>query len=78
MSSRVIRTRADQKLLTKMGISVNTIKVKYTEDKPMVIYNSVLKALGYFKLFKCGEEFFNNMDAAMYRRACMETALEKY
>ena len=78
MSSHVIRTKADQKLFTKMGISVNTRKVKYTEDKPLVTDKSVIKAMGSFKIFECGEEFFKNMDAATYERVCMVSALEKY
>ena len=71
---RLLRTRADQKVFTKMDISLNTRKVKDTEDIPLVADNSVIKALGYFKLCKYGKEFFNNLAAATYGHMCRESA----
>ena len=52
-------------------------EVKDTKDEALVTDNLVIKALGHFKLFKCGKTFFNNLDA-MYDRACMENAKYKY
>ena len=37
----------------------------------------LIKALGYFKLFKYGKKLFNNLDV-MYEHACMASAKEKY
>ena len=58
-------------------MSVNTSKVKDTKDEePAVTDIEVIKAPGYFKLFKYGKELFNNLDA-MYERTCTESAKEK-
>ena len=44
-----------------MDISANTSKVKYKNDEePLVTDIFLIKAPGYFKLFECGKEFFNN------------------
>ena len=50
-----------------MDISVNASKLKDTKDETLVTDNSVIKALGYLKLFNCGKELFNNMDATYER-----------
>ena len=61
-----------------MDMNVNTSEVKYTKDEePSVMDILLIKAPGYFKLFECGKEFFNNLDAA-YECACMENAKDKY
>ena len=50
-----------------MNISANMNKVKYTKDEePSVTDNSsneVIKAPGYFKLFKCVNTFLNHLYA---------------
>ena len=61
-----------------MYISVNTSKVKDTKDKePSVMDIQLINALGHFKLFKCRQEFLNNLDAN-YEHACMENVKDKY
>ena len=61
-----------------MDISVNTRKVKYKRDEePLVMDILLIKAPGYFKLFECGKQFFNNMDAT-YERVCMAYQKGKY
>ena len=66
------------KSVHEMDMSVNTSEVKYTKDEePSVMDILLIKAPGYFKLFECGKEFFNNLDAA-YECACMENAKDKY
>ena len=56
----------------------NTSKVKYAKDEePLVTDNFNIKAPGYFKLFKYGKSFFNNLDA-MYYRDFMAGAKGKY
>ena len=76
---RVIRTRANKKVnKVYTGIidvnKVNTITLKYTRhEEPLVTDNSkveVIKVPGDFKLFKCGKNFSDNLDAT-YKRACM-------
>ena len=56
-------------------------KVKYKNDEePSVTDDSnieVIKVPGYFKLFQCGEKFFNNLDVK-YECVCMKNAKEKY
>ena len=58
---------------------VNTRKVKDTKDEePLVKHNSkikVIKAPGYFKLFKCDTHFFENLDVR-YEQTCMANAKE--
>ena len=57
---------------------MNTSKVKYTKNKePLIVDISLLKAPGYFKLFGCGKEFFNNLDMT-HEHACMENSKGKY
>ena len=61
-----------------MDIIVNTIKLKGTKyEEPSVTDISLIKALGYFKLFECSKELFNNLDVT-YERACMENAKDKH
>ena len=38
---------------------------------------SLIKVLRYLKLFECGKEFFNNLEA-MYEHACMANVKDKY
>ena len=52
-------------------------EVKDTKDEALVTDNLVIKALGHFKLFKCGKTFFNNLDAP-YECVCMENANNKH
>ena len=41
-----------------MDINLNTREVKYTKDKePLVMDILLIKALGHFKLFECGDVF---------------------
>ena len=49
---------------------------KTKDEEPSVIDNSVINAPSYFKLFGCGKNFLNNLDAT-YERACMTTSKEK-
>ena len=59
-------------------MSVNTSKVKDTKDEePAVTDIEVIKAPGYFKLFKCGKQFFSNPGMA-YERVFMVSAKENY
>ena len=54
-----------------MYINVNTSEVKDTKDEePTVTYIEVIKAPGYFKLFKCRKQLFKNLDTT-YERAFM-------
>ena len=63
-STCVLRTRANQKSVPEMDISVNTSEVKDTKDEePPVMDISLIKAPGYFKLFKYIKYFFQNLDA---------------
>ena len=56
------------KIIHKMGISVNTRKVKETKDgEPAVMNDEVIKAPGHFKLFDYGKELFNNMNTTYER-----------
>ena len=46
-----------------MDISVDTRKVTYRKDEERSVTDILLiKALGYFKLFDCDKQFFNNLD----------------
>ena len=60
---------------SKIVHKLYTRNVKDAKDEePLVTDNSkieVIKAPGYFKLFKCGKKFFNNMYTT-YKCACME------
>ena len=46
-------------------------------EEPSVTYNSVVNAPSCFKLFECGKNFFNNIDA-MSEWAFMETLKKNY
>ena len=70
--------KSESKSIDEMYISVNTSKVKDTKDKePSVMDIQLINALGHFKLFKCRQEFLNNLDAN-YEHACMENVKDKY
>ena len=45
---------------------------KKKNEEPSVTDNSVINVPSYFKLFECGKNFFNNIDAT-YEQACMAT-----
>ena len=60
-----------------MDISVKTSEVKDTKDEASVMDNSVIKSPGYFQLFACGKEFFNNLDAT-YGCVSMASAKENH
>ena len=43
-----------------------------TKDEELsVTDNSVINTPSYFKIFKCGKNFLNNLNA-MYKQACIE------
>ena len=65
------------KIICDMDISVNASELKDTMDKILVTDNSSIKAPGYFKLFKYGEELLNKLDAT-YERLFMVNAKYKY
>ena len=61
-----------------MDINVNTRKVKYAMDQELSVTDvSLIKVSGYFKIFKCGKELFNNLDVT-YERAWMGNAKDEY
>ena len=61
-----------------MDISANTSEVKDTMDEePLVTGISLIKAAEYFKLFKCNEQFFNNL-YLIYECSCMENVKGEY
>ena len=47
------------------------------DEEPSFTDNSVINALSYFKIFECGKNFLNNLDAT-YEQACMETSQETW
>ena len=76
--------KSKSKITNKVDTSVvdlnkmNTGKVKYAKDEePLVMDNSNIKVLGYFKLFKCSKSVFNTLEAT-YKRACREIAIKNY
>ena len=77
----VLRTIANQKNNHGMDISVNAKKVKDTKDEEHSVTNNsnieVIKAPGYFKIFKCGKTFLNKLEAT-YERVCMENVKGEY
>ena len=46
-------------------------------EKPLVTDNPVIKEPSYFKLFECGKNLLNRLDATC-KRACMVTSRYKY
>ena len=61
-----------------MDISVNISEVKYKKyEEPFVTGIFLIKAPDYFKLFECGKEFFNNLDAT-YERAGIANVKDNY
>ena len=58
---------SESKSVHGMDISMNTNKVKDTKDEETLVMDNsnieAIKALGCFKLFKCGEKSFNNLNA---------------
>ena len=46
-------------------------------EEPSVMYNPVVKEPIYFKIFECGKNILNSLDAAC-KRACMATSRDKY
>ena len=47
------------------------------DQEPSVTDNSVINVPRYFKIFECGKNFLNNLDAT-YERACMATLQGKW
>ena len=43
----------------------------------MITNDSVINAPIYFKLFECGKNFLNRLDAT-FEQACMENSKDKY
>ena len=59
---------------------INTEKYEKNEtehEEPSVTDNPVAKEPSYFNIFRCGKNFFNDLDATC-KRACMANSRDKY
>ena len=78
-SMKIIRSRANQKRVNK---SINTKQEKDTIDETeheetLVTNNLVINEPRYVKLFECGRNILNRIDAT-YKQVCMATSRDRY
>ena len=67
------RPESFHKIINKEKYSIYEIE----HEEPLVTDNPVIKEPSYFKLFECGKNLLNRLDATC-ERACMVTSRYKY
>ena len=76
LSMEIIRRIENQNASTKASTQTEKNAINETEnDEPLVTDNPVIKEPIYFKLFECGKDILNRLDATC-ERAFMTTSRE--